>query len=146
MTKSIKKVRNTKSDAISALQTLRQFIGQSQLSAICEGCQGEEKQYFFDKAVEMADLVSNMPETYEQDGKGKQAVVFLHYFRGNMDWYITEKDCDPEGEGQIQAFGMADLGYGGELGYISIQELILNNIELDMHFTPKTLAEIKASK
>ena len=143
MSNSNKQERSTKSDATQAIKTLQQFIGKSQMSAIRSGCYSEEKQFFFDKLVEMADLVSNMPETYEQDGKGDQAVVYLHYFMGNMDFYITEKDCDPEGEGQIQAFGLADIGYGGELGYISIQELIMNNIELDMYWTPKTLAEIK---
>ena len=61
------------------------------------------------------------------DGKGDDAVVYLHYFRGGMDWYITEKDMEEE---QHQAFGLADLGYGGELGYISIQELIDNGVSL----------------
>ena len=143
MTNTSKQDRNTKSDAIEAVNTLKHFVGKAQLQAIGHGCQSEEKQFFFDKLVEMANVVSTMPETYEQDGMGDQAVVHLHYFHGDMDWYITERDCDPEGEGQIQAFGMADLGYGGELGYISIQELIMNNIELDLYFTPTTLAEIK---
>lgn len=44
---------------------------------------------------------------YEQDGKGEEAIVTLHYFRGGMDWFITEKDMEPE---QHQAFGLADLG------------------------------------
>jgi hypothetical protein len=31
-----------------------------------------------------------------------------------------------------------------ELGYISIEELVANGIELDLYWTPKTLAEVKA--
>jgi len=59
-----------------------------------------------------------------------------------MDWYITEKDM---GDEQIQAFGLADLGMGfPELGYISIEELVENGVELDLHWTPKTLAEVKS--
>lgn len=134
----------TKRDAVTALHTLRRFIGNIQLSVIGDGCRGEEKQYFFDKLVEMAGVVTRMPKTYETDGEGDNAVAYLHYFSSNCDWFITEKDEDSDGEGQIQAFGLADLGYGGELGYISIAELIALNVELDLHFKPSTLAQIKA--
>ena len=134
----------TKLDAANALKTLRGFIGDSQLRVIGDGCRGEERQYFFDKLVEMADIVTRMPKTYETNGQGDNALAYLHYFSSNCDWFITEKDEDSDGEGQIQAFGLADLGYGGELGYISIAELITLNVELDLHFTPSTLAQIKA--
>ena len=134
----------TKPDAVTALQTLRGFIGSIQLRVIGDGCRGEEKQYFFDKLVEIAAVVTRMPHTYETDGEGDNAVAYLHYFSPSCDWFITEKDEDSDGEGQIQAFGLADLGYGGELGYISIAELIALNVELDLHFTPSTLAQIKA--
>jgi hypothetical protein len=130
--------------AVDALKTLRGFIGSGQLQAIGDACRGEEKQFFFDKMVALSDLVSTMPQTYQQDGLGDQAIVSLHYFRGSMDWYITERDSDPDGEGQIQAFGLADFGDGGELGYISIVELIASGVELDMYFEPKTLGQIRA--
>ena len=139
----------TKMDAVNALKELRGFIGNSQLGAVAEGMRSEEKQYFFDKAVELAATVSTMPKTYEQDGKGNQSIAYLHYFYGNMDWYITEKDmgsADDVEPGQHQAFGLADIGFGGELGYISITELIENGIELDFHFTPKTLEQIEAKR
>ena len=44
---------------------------------------------------------------------------------------------------QHQAFGLADLGMGAELGYISIVELLENGAELDLHFVPRTLEQIK---
>ena len=132
----------TKLDAATALSSLRGFIGKSQLHAIDQGCWGEERQYFYDKLVEMAGIATTMPETYEQDGLGDNAIAHLHYFKGSCDWYITEKDS--ETDGQHQAFGLANLGYGGEIGYISIVELIELDVELDLHFTPCTLAEIKA--
>lgn len=134
---------HTKRDAVEAIQDLRPFIGRSQLAAIGHAVHGEEKQFFIDKLCELADLVATMPETYEQDGKGDQAVAYLHYFKGAADWYITERDSDPDGAGQVQAFGLADLGYGSELGYICIEELIAAGVELDLHFTPRTLATIK---
>ena len=101
-------------------------------------------QFFFNKTCELADLIKNMPVTYGQDGKGDQAIAYLHYFRGNQDWYITERDMgSEEDKTQSQAFGLADLGYGGELGYISIVELVESGIEMDMYFSPKTLAEVR---
>ncbi len=133
----------SKMDAAKALHTLRGFIGRSQLRAIDAGAWGEERQFFFDKLVELGDRVATMPKTYEQDGMGDQAVAHLHYFTGGFDWYITEKDMEAE---QLQAFGLADLGHGGELGYIAISELIAHGAELDMYFTPSTLATIKAGR
>ena len=134
-------------EAQVAIETLRYFMSIQQINAMVEGCRdSEESQFFFDKIVETAELIDVMPKTYEQDGKGENAVVYLHYFRGGMDWYITEKDIgdtdQPDDHKQYQAFGIANLGYGGELGYISIKELIENNIELDLHFTPRTRKEL----
>jgi hypothetical protein len=137
-------INRTKREAIEAIKTLREFMSHNQLNVIVNAMRGEEKQFFFNKACELAELINNMPVTYEQDGKGDKAIAFLHYFRGNMDWYITEKDKgSPEDQRQVQAFGLADLGYGRELGYISIVELLENQIELDMYFTPTELGNIK---
>ena len=136
----------TKTDALAALKDLRGFIGPDQLHILGEVMRGEEKQFFFDLLGSLAERVKTMPKTYEQDGKGGQARAFLHYFKGSGDWYITGKDCDLDGEGQVQAFGQADLGFGPELGYISITELIENNVELDFYYTPKTLNELNQEK
>jgi hypothetical protein len=89
-----------------------------------------------------------MPKTYDQDGKGNDAIVYLHYFAGGeANWWITEKDAggpdDEPGTGQVQAFGLADLGDGGELGYISIAEILECGGELDLYFRPTTLGEVK---
>ena len=129
-------------ELFEAMPLLRKFISESQIQTMAAGAQGEEREYFIDAMLELRDTFNTMPKTYEQDGKGNEAVVYLHYFRGGMDWYITEKDM---GDEQIQAFGLADLGMGfPELGYISIEELVENGIELDLHWAPKTLAEVKS--
>ena len=116
------------------------FISRSQVRVVGEGMAGEEHEYFFTKMAELAETIRTMPKTYEQDGKGDQAIAYLHYFKNGCDWYITERDQEAE---QHQAFGLADLGHGGELGYISLVELIQANVELDFHFKPTTLAELK---
>ena len=121
---------------------LRRFVSTQQLSVLGDACYGEEREWFIDTLVELAERILAMPKTYEQDGKGDDAIVYLHYFKGDMDWYITEKDVETE---QHQAFGLADLGMGfPELGYISIEELTEFGAELDLHWTPKTLAEVKS--
>jgi len=131
----------TKMQAATALQQMRGFIGKSQLHAIDQGVWGEERQFFYDKLVEIAQIITTMPVTYQTDGQGLDAVVQLHYFTAGADFYITERDCEAE---QLQAFGKADLfGDGGEIGYISLVEILECGAELDLHWTPKTLAEIK---
>lgn len=145
--KGMHKREASKRAAMNAFTSLAPFMSQSQLSALAQGMRGEEKQYFFDKVVALADLISSMPVTYQQDGKGDEAVVYLHYFYGNSDWYITEKDVEG---GVQQAFGYAVLNGDmdcAELGYISISELVglVNaNVELDLYFKSCTLAEVKS--
>ena len=133
-------INYTKMDAVKSLEVLKGFIPTNELSVIGDSCRTEEKQFFFNKIVEIANIIKTMPKTYEQDGLGMDSIAYLHYFKNSMDWYITEKDMENE---QCQAFGYADLGFGGgDLGYISIVELLENQIELDLHFTPKTLKEL----
>jgi hypothetical protein len=138
-------VPNTKLDAAKALGSLRGFLGPQQLRVVGDCCRGEEKQYFFDKLVELAALVESMPKVYEQDGLGEQAIVYLHYFIGGCDWFITEKDSERE---QHQAFGWANLGDDdcAELGYISLIEITAAGAELDFNFKPRSLAEAKEKK
>jgi hypothetical protein len=129
-------------NAFDALKLLKGFIGGAQLLTVRDAMRGEEREFFFDKMIELAAVVSGMPKTGETDRQGDAAVAHLHYFAGgSANWYITEKDMLAQ---QDQAFGLADLfGDGGELGYISITEIIANNGELDFHWTPKTLGEIR---
>lgn len=129
----------TKAQAVDALKKLREFIGASQLSAIASACRGEEKEFFFDKVDQLAKLIDTMPKVYEQDGKDENSTVYLHYFRGNQDWWITEKDSEP---GQHQAFGYVQMGGCSEWGYTSIAEIIKYGVELDLYFKPSTLMEL----
>ena len=123
---------------------LKNFMSRNQLDYMLACVSGEEGEHFADKLAEMANVTDSMAKTYEQDGKGDEAIVYLHYFYGNFDWYITEKDMD-DSEGQIQAFGYADMGFP-ELGYICIRELIENGVELDLYWKPRTLAEVKRER
>lgn len=111
---------------------------------------GEEGPALADIVLAMQERIRAMPKTYETDGQGKDAVAHLHYFRGSVDAYITERDMGngPDDQAQQQATGIVSLYGGGakdgELGYVSIEELIENNVELDLYFQPKTLRELQS--
>lgn len=140
-------IPHSRLEAADALPKLRSFIGKSQLFCLEQGTRGEESQYFLDLICQLAERIIAMPGVYEQDGKGDEAIVYLHYFRGGMDWFITEKDIEDDDEpGQHQAFGLSDLGHGGELGYICIRELIECHVELDFYFEPRTLGAVQAER
>jgi hypothetical protein len=91
---------------------------------------------FEDARVRVNEVVANMPKTYETDGiPTKDKIAQLHYFYGNSDWYIFEKDSE---EDQLQAFGAVRMGYPEyEFGYVNIQEIVSGSkVELDLYFTP----------
>lgn len=141
-----------KTQAHVALDTvLAQFMPGSERSALRMSLAGEEGGAISTLILRMRDIIENMATTYEQDGLGDDAIVALHYFKHSADFWITEKDMGDAITGdtrQIQAFGIANLegtGIGeGELGYISIEELLDNNVELDLYFTPATIRELKS--
>ena len=95
-----------------------------------------------------AELQKALPDLYSQDGKGDDAVAVVHYFSpyGNWDWYGTEFD------GEDRFFGLV-RGFELELGYFSLRELSealvtlgmtrVPAVERDLHWTPKTIAEIR---
>ncbi|MCH9742253.1 MAG: DUF2958 domain-containing protein [Proteobacteria bacterium] len=120
------------------------FIPKYQTKAIKAAYFSEDSESIREAVRNITKTANSMPVTYEQDGMGDNAVAFLHYFAGGMDWYITELDMT---DGVTQAFGYADLGYGGELGYISITELCnIPDIEIDLYWKPQTLSTIKMAK
>lgn len=127
---------------------LKHYISKGQISALRVGCRGEEGKYFLEMISDLKDRIAIMPLSYETDGQGMDAIAHLHYFSPSSDWWITERDAgsdeDEEKGIQYQAFGYARLNgdtQNAEMGYISIQELIENGVELDLYWTPKTLRE-----
>lgn len=128
------------------------FIGGRQRQAVLELMRGEEGSFFCEKMVEMWGIVQRMPHTRQQSHLGDDAIIYLHYFIGSCDWWITEKDVgskdDQPGEEQWQAFGYACLGdpMNAECGYICLPEITKCNAELDFHWKPITLRQLKESQ
>lgn len=135
------------------IKVLAPFVPIAQMATLIECLRGEEGPHFATLLTEWADRIAAAPSTYDQDGLGLESVAHLHYFSGGCDWHITEIDIDPDGAGQVQAYGQADLGWGPELGYISIADLVTYRprrigpwIEFDLHWKPATLASVRATK
>lgn len=124
------------------LDILKMLTTPEQFEVITDAMMGEEGDAFIEIIDRIHATWQAMPKTYETDAQGRDALARLHYFIGGCDWWIVEKDADPDGAGQVQAFGIADLGMGRELGYISIPELLENGAELDLYFTPKRMGEL----
>ena len=119
---------------------LQNFISKPQYQVLTNLVNNSEEHSFFQsKLSEIENTISTMPKTYEQDGKGYNAIAYLHYFKGNADWYIVEKDIEDK---QLQAYGLVNLGYGAELGYISIDELIGDGVEIDLYFQPTKIKNL----
>ncbi|MHB1609635.1 MAG: hypothetical protein ACYCXX_13575 [Acidiferrobacter thiooxydans] len=128
------------SETASHLLHLAPFMGRAQTQVLWDLCrQGEERAFFRDLVMQWSQRIAGMPKTYEQDGKGAQAVAYLHYFLNGWDWYIVEKDVSGGG---LQVFGLT-AGPEHEMGYISLPEITGAGAELDLYWTPKTLVEIK---
>lgn len=116
---------------------LVKFLPKHQLSII------RRSNEFNDIVTNLNSIVASIPKTYETDNiKAADKIVHLHYFYGDMDWYVVEKDSE---EQQLQAYGYVIMGGPGEWGYINIEELVSSGkIELDFHFEPKKFSEINA--
>lgn len=129
---------------LATIESVRPFIPRTQCLVMKSALRGEERGFFREAFRDLEKTIESMPVTYGQDGKGEEAIVYLHYFNGGADWWVTEKDI----EGGIdQAFGLVDLGHGPELGYISIRELVgMAGVNVDLYWKPKTLAQVKAQK
>ena len=124
---------------LKALQELAPYMARGQWHALWRGCQRGSGQVHFRQLVQdWAARIAAMPKTYETDGQGLKAVAHLHYFTPAFDFYITEKD---RSGGTQQAFGLA-CAHEREIGYINIRQLVEAGAELDLHWTPKTLADI----
>ncbi len=122
------------------IEYLKNFISKQQLNSLGHILKSEERDYAKEKIDYFFNLIQKMPKTYETDEQGDKAIAYLHYYKSSIDFFVTEKDMEEE---QLQAFGLVNMNNELELGYISIQEILELNFELDLNFVPKTLEEIK---
>jgi hypothetical protein len=139
------------------LKIVMPFISQAQIDYLTRLYRSEERQGAQDIVDRLAGVIETMPKTYEtEDIKTDDKIVYLHYYQNNSDFYIIEKDkgqsrkeekeAGLEYGKQYQAYGYAILNGDHEMaewGYINIEELRENNVELDFNWDPKKFSEVK---
>lgn len=93
--------------------------------------------------------LAQVPRLEEQDGKGDEAVVHVHYFSAAGDWWLTEIDEDGQ-----EAFGFVRLHSipeGAEWGSVWLPELeelkVMKGpfpiyVERDLYWTPQPMGEV----
>ena len=127
--------------------SLEKIIPQNMLLSIKENLIERKKAQENGEDVENFDYFENLiegyreiPKLYYQDGKGKNAIVYLHYFSGGSDWYITELDKQTnEGYGYVILNGDTQ---NAEFGYMNLNEFADSIVEVDLYWSFQTLNEI----
>jgi hypothetical protein len=136
----------SRTDILPDIKYLKGFMGARQISALGKAMyKADQKDAAAWLIRTTADKIRNMPEPRDQEGKGNDAIVPLHYFNSSMDFWIIEKD-DEDLQDQYRAYGCSNTGYGFEEGYINIKELIDHNVELDLYWEPSTLRLVKEKR
>lgn len=125
-----------------------QWMSPAQYNVLSLCKRGEESAAFQEIERRLIDNIQKCPTTYQQDGLGDNAIVFLHYFNSNNDYYIFETDvgCKDNSPNQFQSQMMALKKEGNNdfrYGYIGLSTLLRMGCELDFYFKPQKIADIK---
>lgn len=132
--------------SVEQIAALRKWMPAGQIDALMSLLRSEEREAGIEILNSLSETIATMPKLYEtEDTQTEDKIVYLHYFRGGSDFYIVEKDTEPV---QHQAFGYSILNgdlINAEWGYISIVDLIQNNIELDFHWQQRTFKEVMST-
>jgi hypothetical protein len=126
--------------ALNELQK-RQLLPREEFLTLAENLKGEEGLAIAETIKKVWQTFETMPKTYETEAK-PDPIAHLHYFIGSWDWYITEKDAEPE---QLQAFCFVKSEFcpEGEFGYTCLPEITQAGAELDLYFTPAPVSKFR---
>jgi hypothetical protein len=119
----------------------RRLLPRGEFIALAQNLKGEEGLEIAETIKKVWQTFETIPKTFETEAN-PDPTAHLHYFTGSWDWWITEKDAEPE---QAQAFGFvkSELCPEGEFGYISLEEITEAGAELDLYFTPAPVSTFK---
>lgn len=125
------------------INTIIKFMPPAQRTAFLQALNGSEHQYFEEVINRLTETITSTPAIYGTDGlKADEIKPILHYFGGNVDIYLTEIDTSEYN----QHYGYTSLGFGYlEGGYVELEYVFdeLPLLNLDLHFTPETIATYK---
>lgn len=125
------------------INTIMKFMPPTQRTAFLQALNGSEYKYFEEVVNRLNEVIKSAPIIYGTDGlKADEIKPVLHYFGGNVDIYLTEIDTSKYN----QHYGYTSLGLGYlEGGYVELEYIFdeLPLLNLDLHFTPATIADYK---
>ena len=134
-----------KTTAKQAFSQLRPYLFAGQLATLEQLSKGKEGEYFRGLVVALDAHIRSIPAMDQGPEVTNDSTVMLHYFYQGSDWYIFELQHVAEDD-VVLGFGWAILGGDyqmAELGCISVSELLACGVELDLHFAPKTLGQVR---
>lgn len=133
------------------ISAIGQFLPHLQANALTLMFGGEEKEHAIELVDQLTKNIQDLPATYGTESQSPaEKIAYLHYFSGDSDWYIVEKDKGSQDDftpgQQHQAFGYVVLNgdiQNAEWGYISIVELLsIRSVELDFYFLPQPMGPV----
>jgi len=127
---------------VATFSTLEHIVPRTQLRLLRQLLRGEEGDFFAQALIDLEASYKSLPVIGGpgSDEDAKTAKALIHLFHPSCDWWIVERDEDPSDP----VFGVADMGFR-ELGYFDLKELLsAPMVEIDLHWKPKTVAEIMA--
>jgi len=130
----------TQKEMDELFKNLQGFIGNLQLQALRMLYKSRDGKWYRNRLNELLQTFNNLPELYSNEELGENAIIKLHYFTPSSDFYITEIDRD-----RRTAFGLIRIAEP-ELGYINLPDLIDCNTEIDLHWSEKTIADVKGER
>ncbi len=137
---------NQASSVNDPAQVLATYMGHPQwvvLQSLMDG--SEESGFFKEIAAHLRRSVEAMPAAGGQRLDEEAPMVYLHYFLGASDVWVLEK-AEGGGVEQVFAFSLLNGDHQmAELGSVDLSELLPVGFELDFHFEPKPLSEVRES-
>jgi len=99
--------------------------------------------YYSEHVDTLNKLAENASQLKARNDKGAETIIYLHYFHGSADWYISGWQ---KGDGIFMGFAnLFGDEQSGEWGSVFVDELTNDKaglIELDFYFKPKPIKEI----
>lgn len=137
-------LQNLSTSFFAEFPDLRGFIGPRQSACLRILLGGAEGDRFRDKLAEISERIRRMPAVHES---GRSQMAHLRYQLNNYECLLVEKDIafpdeDPA-DYQAQAYGFCRFHpHRGELGYVSLPEILAGGALLDLRFTPMPVDEV----
>ncbi len=91
-------------------------------------------------------LLDQIPRLYETEHiPVEDKLIYLHFFIGGCDWYITEYDGDDLFFGFAILNGDYEMAEWGYISFAELKSICIDGLEIDcvLGWTPEKASEIK---